>query len=104
MDYKNLFEKFNEGGRLLLPDVMVAFDTIPCSKNPTFEGVELKHTYPSPFPHFGCFLSCFSVFTIFLFYHNTRYLVTPLEPAGETGQDAETFTVRSPKPVFLEEQ
>ena len=29
MDYKNLFEKFNEGGKLLLPDATVAFDSIP---------------------------------------------------------------------------
>ena len=46
MDYKNLFEKFNEGGKLLLPDATVAFDAIPWSKHPTFEGVELKHIYP----------------------------------------------------------
>ena len=43
MDYKNLFEKFNEGGKLLLPDATVTFDAIPWSKHPTFEGVELKH-------------------------------------------------------------
>ena len=42
MDDKNLFEKFNEGGKLLLPDVTVKFDAIPWSKHPTFEGVELK--------------------------------------------------------------
>ena len=42
MDYKNLFEKFNEGGKMLLPDAAVAFDTIQWSKHPVFEGVELK--------------------------------------------------------------
>ena len=47
MDYKNLFEKFNEGGKLLLPDATVAFDAIPWSKHPTFEGVELKHIITS---------------------------------------------------------
>ena len=47
MDYKNLFEKFNEGGKLLLPDVTVIFDAIPWSKHPTFEGVELKHIITS---------------------------------------------------------
>ena len=29
MDYKNLFEKFNEGGKLLLPDATITFDAIP---------------------------------------------------------------------------
>ena len=43
MDYKNLFEKFNEGGKLLLPEATVEFDAIAWSKHPTFEGVELKH-------------------------------------------------------------
>ena len=47
MDYKNLFEKFNEGGKLLLPDATVAFGAIPWSKHPTFEGVELKHIITS---------------------------------------------------------
>ena len=42
MDYKNLFEKFNEGGKLLLKDATVTFDAIPWSKHPDFEGVELK--------------------------------------------------------------
>lgn len=46
MDYKNLFEKFNEG-RLLLPDAMVSFDDIPWSEHPSFEGVELKHIITS---------------------------------------------------------
>ena len=43
MDYKNLFEKFNEGGKLLLPDTTVDFDAIGWSKHPTSPGVELKH-------------------------------------------------------------
>ena len=47
MDFKNLFEKFNEGGKLLLPDTTVQFDSIPWSKHPTFEGVELKHIITS---------------------------------------------------------
>ena len=47
MDYKNLFEKFNEGGKLLLKDATVTFDAIPWSKHPTFEGVELKHIITS---------------------------------------------------------
>ena len=46
MDY-NLFEKFNEGGKLLLPDDTVSFNAIPWSKHPTFEGVELKHIITS---------------------------------------------------------
>ena len=47
MDYKNLFEKFNEGGKLLLKDATVTFDAIPQSKHPAFEGVELKHIITS---------------------------------------------------------
>ena len=47
MDYINLFEKFNEGGKLLLPDATVTFDAIPWSKHPAFEGVELKHIITS---------------------------------------------------------
>ena len=47
MDYKNLFEKFNEGGKLLLPEATVEFDAIAWSKHPTFEGVELKHIITS---------------------------------------------------------
>ena len=43
MDYKNLFEKFDGEGKLLLPDTEISFDAIPWSKHPTFEGVELKH-------------------------------------------------------------
>ena len=47
MDYKNLFEKFNDGGKLLLPDGAVAFETFPWSKHSVFEGVELKHIVTS---------------------------------------------------------
>ena len=47
MDYKNLFEKFNEGGKLLLPGATITFDAIPWSKHPTFKGVELKHIITS---------------------------------------------------------
>ena len=47
MDYKNLFEKFNEGGKLLLPEATVEFDAIAWSKHPTFEGVELEHIITS---------------------------------------------------------
>lgn len=46
MDYKKLFEKFNEG-RLLLPDAVVSFGDIPWSEHPAFEGVELKHIITS---------------------------------------------------------
>ncbi|MBS1481191.1 MAG: cupin domain-containing protein [Christensenellaceae bacterium] len=47
MDDKNLFEKFDGEGKLLLPDTEVAFHAIPWSKHPTFEGVELKHIITS---------------------------------------------------------
>ena len=47
MDYKNLFEKFNEGGKLLLPGATIPLDAIPWSKHPTFKGVELKHIITS---------------------------------------------------------
>ena len=47
MDYKNLFEKFDGEGKLLLPDADVSFAAIPWSKHPTFEGVELKHIITS---------------------------------------------------------
>ena len=46
MDYRKLFEKFNEG-RMLLPDATVSFDDIPWAEHPTFEGVELKHIITS---------------------------------------------------------
>ncbi|MEY8428691.1 cupin domain-containing protein [Lachnospiraceae bacterium 46-15] len=47
MDYRNLFEKFDGEGKLLLPDVEVSFAAIPWSKHPAFEGVELKHIITS---------------------------------------------------------
>ncbi|MCH5249235.1 MAG: cupin [Lachnospiraceae bacterium] len=47
MDYKDLFEQFNNEGRLILPDTDISFADIPWSKHPTFEGVELKHIITS---------------------------------------------------------
>ncbi|MCM1245260.1 MAG: cupin domain-containing protein [Roseburia sp.] len=47
MDHKNLFEKFDGEGKLLLPDEEVSFDAIPWSKHPAFDGVELKHIITS---------------------------------------------------------
>ncbi|MCM1252956.1 MAG: cupin domain-containing protein [Clostridium sp.] len=43
MNYLNLFEQFNNAGKLILPDTQIAFADIPWSKHPVFEGVELKH-------------------------------------------------------------
>lgn len=47
MNYKELFEKFNNEGKLLLPNCQISFADIPWSKHPTFEGVELKHIVTS---------------------------------------------------------
>lgn len=47
MDDKNLFQKFNKGGKLLLPNETVLFDSIPWSEHSAFEGVELKHIITS---------------------------------------------------------
>lgn len=47
MDYRNLFEKFDGEGKLLLSDVEVLFAAIPWSMHPSFEGVELKHIITS---------------------------------------------------------
>ena len=47
MDYKNLFEKFDGGGKLLLPDAEISFAVIPWSKHPASPGVELKHIITS---------------------------------------------------------
>lgn len=47
MEFENLFEKFNVEGKLLLPEASVDFRSIPWSKHPTFEGVELKHIVTS---------------------------------------------------------
>lgn len=41
-----LFETFNSG-HLVLPNKTTDFTTIPWSKHPTFEGVELKHIVTS---------------------------------------------------------
>ena len=42
-----MFQKFNEEGKLLLPNATVLFDSIPWSKHSAFEGVELKHIITS---------------------------------------------------------
>ena len=47
MDYKKLFEQFNNKGKLLLPGSEISFAEIPWSKHPVFEGVELKHIITS---------------------------------------------------------
>ena len=47
MDFKNLFEKFDGGGKLLLPDAEISFAAIPWSKHPASPGVELKHIITS---------------------------------------------------------
>lgn len=47
MEFKNLFEKFNSDGKLLLPNTTISFGDIPWSPHPTFEGVELKHIITS---------------------------------------------------------
>ena len=43
MNFKGLFEMFDEGGKLCLPEGGVDFADIYWSKHPAFEGVELKH-------------------------------------------------------------
>lgn len=47
MEFKDLFEKFNNDGKLLLPNDRFSFGEISWSKHPTFEGVELKHIVTS---------------------------------------------------------
>ena len=47
MEFQNLFEQFNQKGKLLLPEASVDFHSIPWSKHPTFQGVELKHIVTS---------------------------------------------------------
>lgn len=42
----NLFETFNNG-KLVIPGKTVNFESIPWSKHPTFDGVELKHIVTS---------------------------------------------------------
>lgn len=46
MEFKKLFETFNDG-KLLLPDDTVSFSKIPWSEHPSFEGVALKHIVTS---------------------------------------------------------
>lgn len=43
MNYKDLFDRFDENGKLLLADTAIDFNFISWSKHPTFDGVELKH-------------------------------------------------------------
>lgn len=47
MEFKDLFERFNDGGKLSLPDVTVNFNEVPWSPHAAFEGVELKHILTS---------------------------------------------------------
>lgn len=47
MERKNLFEKFDKEGRLLLPQTTVEFAAVPWSRHPVFDGVELKHIITS---------------------------------------------------------
>lgn len=46
MEFKKLFETFNDG-KLLLPDDTASFSEIPWSEHPSFEGVALKHIVTS---------------------------------------------------------
>lgn len=47
MKYQNLFEQFDNAGKLVLSNTEISFANIPWSKHPTFEGVELKHIVTS---------------------------------------------------------
>lgn len=47
MEFKDLFDKFDMDGKLLVPKTTVCFQDIPWSKHPAFEGVELKHIITS---------------------------------------------------------
>ncbi len=47
MELKNVFEKFDKEGKLLLADATIEFANIEWSKHVTFEGVELKHIVTS---------------------------------------------------------
>ena len=47
MEFKNVFEKFDKEGKLLLADAAIDFADIEWSKHATFEGVELKHIVTS---------------------------------------------------------
>lgn len=43
MEYKKLFEQFEQFGKLLLPETTLHFSEVPWSQHPSFPGVELKH-------------------------------------------------------------
>lgn len=47
MEFKNLFEQFNNKGRLALTNGVLSFAEIPWTKHASFEGVELKHIVTS---------------------------------------------------------
>ena len=47
MEYRKLFEQFDQSGRLVLPDQETVFAEIPWTKHTSFEGVELKHIITS---------------------------------------------------------
>lgn len=47
MDYRDLFEQFDNTGKLILPETEISFANIPWVKHPVFEGVELKHIVTS---------------------------------------------------------
>lgn len=47
MEFQNLFEQFNNEGKLSLPNGTINFAEIPWTKHATFEGVELKHIVTS---------------------------------------------------------
>lgn len=47
MELKNVFEKFEKEGKLLLADAAIDFADIEWSKHVAFEGVELKHIVTS---------------------------------------------------------
>ncbi|MCH5271475.1 MAG: cupin [Lachnospiraceae bacterium] len=47
MEFQNLFEQFNNEGKLSLPSGTICFAEIPWTKHAAFEGVELKHIITS---------------------------------------------------------
>lgn len=47
MEYRKLFEQFENVGRLVLPEQETGFADIPWLKHAGFEGVELKHIVTS---------------------------------------------------------
>lgn len=56
MKYRDLFDAFDQEGRLHLPSGPLSFQDIPWSKHPSFQGVELKHIVTSA--HTGGQFSC----------------------------------------------